>query len=122
MQYIYHSLVEPVLLDNTITENNNHVFKVRASSASNLILPLTEDCWLIINPQLDEKNVLEESFRTLLGRWSNGGGAKYKIIDVDEEDISLSDLLSSIIYMDSTLGSVNLIFYHTLVMHIYKYI
>ena len=30
---------------------------------------------------------------TLLGRWSNGGGVKYKIIDIDGIEISLSDLL-----------------------------
>jgi len=40
------------------------------------------------------KKVLEESFRTLLERRSNGGGVnKYKIIDVDGTEISLTELL-----------------------------
>jgi hypothetical protein len=40
------------------------------------ILPLTEDYRIIINAQLEEKKVLEESFRTLLEQRSNGGGKK----------------------------------------------
>ena len=57
------------------------------------ILPLTEDCRIIINNQLEEKNVLEENFRTLLERRSNGSGVKYKIIDIYGSEISLADLL-----------------------------
>jgi hypothetical protein len=58
------------------------------------ILPLTEDCRLIVSKPFDEKKVIEESFRTLLERRSKGGGVKYKIIDIDGLEISLSDLLN----------------------------
>ena len=57
------------------------------------ILSLTKDCRLIINHQFDERNVLVESFRTFLGRRSNGGGVKYKIIDIDGSEITLDELL-----------------------------
>ena len=55
------------------------------------ILSLTKDCRLIINHQFDERNVLVESFRTFLGRRSNGGGVKYKIIDIDDSEISIEN-------------------------------
>ena len=48
-----------------------------------------------------EKN-LEESFRTLLGRRSNGGGVKYKIIDVDGTEISLTDVLERYFLVKTT--------------------
>lgn len=56
-------------------------------------LPLTEDCRLIINKPFDEKNVLEESLGTLSRRRRNGGDSKYKIIDVDGSELSISQLL-----------------------------
>src|SRR3954447_9979789 len=63
------------------------------------ILPLTEDCRLIINNQLDEKKVLEESFRTLLRRRSNGGVVnKYKIIKINGSEISVSELLEKFFF------------------------
>jgi len=66
------------------------------------ILPLTEEgCRLIINKPFDEKNVLEESFRTLLGRRSNGGGVKYKIIDIDGTELSISDLLDRYFFSEN---------------------
>ena len=58
------------------------------------VLPLTDDCRLVLNKSFDEKNVLEGSFRTIIERRSNGGGVnKYKIIDIDGSEISLTDLL-----------------------------
>jgi hypothetical protein len=36
------------------------------------VLPTIEDCHLILNQPFDKKNVLEESFGTLLERRSNG--------------------------------------------------
>ena len=63
------------------------------NSLSFSLLPLTEDCRLILNKHLDEKKVLEESFITLLERRSNGGGSKYKIIDIDGYELTLDDLL-----------------------------
>ena len=40
---------------------------------SSSLLPLTEDCRLILSKPLDEKKVLEESFRTIIEQRSNGG-------------------------------------------------
>ena len=40
---------------------------------SSSLLPLTDDCRLILSKPFDEKNLLEESFRTLLERRSNEG-------------------------------------------------
>jgi hypothetical protein len=58
------------------------------------MLPLTEDCRLILNQSFDEKDLLEESFRTIIERRSNGGEVnKYKIIDIDGSGLSLSELL-----------------------------
>ncbi len=69
------------------------------------ILPLTEDCRLIVNNTFDEKNVLEDSFRTIIERRSKGGGVKYKIIDIDGSEISLTELLDryyfSVVYHTS---------------------
>src|SRR3954447_19029086 len=84
-----------------INGKENLYYPVNQENEDNVsILPLTEDCRLIINNQLDEKNVLEESFRTLLGRRSNGGVVKYKIIDIDGKEISLTDLLESYFFSD----------------------
>ena len=48
-----------------------------------------------------EKN-LEESFRTLLGRRSNGGGVnKYTIIDIDGTEISLTDVLERYFFSEN---------------------
>jgi hypothetical protein len=50
----------------------------------------------------DERSVLEESFRTLLGRRSNGGGVnKYKIIDIDGKEISLFELLDKYFFSEN---------------------
>jgi hypothetical protein len=57
------------------------------------ILPLIEDCRLILSQSFDEKKVLEESLETLSRRRRNGGEGKYKIIDVDGAEISINDLL-----------------------------
>jgi hypothetical protein len=58
---------------------------------------LLEDCRLILDKPFDEKNVLVEGFRTLLGQGSNGGGdensKKYKIIEIDRTELSISELL-----------------------------
>ena len=60
--------------------------------------PLTEDCRLILTKHFEEKKVLEESLEQLLGRRSNGGegNRKYKIIDIDNSELSLDDLLINI--------------------------
>ena len=62
---------------------------------SNSLLPLTEDCRLILSKPFDEKKVLEESFRTIIEQRSNegGGNRKYKIIDIDGSELSISELL-----------------------------
>ena len=57
------------------------------------MFPLTEDCRLILNQPFDEKKVLEESLETLSRRRSNGGGVKYKIIDIDGTELDTQDLL-----------------------------
>ncbi len=62
------------------------------------LLPLTEDCRLILSMPFDEKNVLVESFITIIEQRSNGGEGsinnnKYKIIDIDGSDLSISELL-----------------------------
>lgn len=48
---------------------------------------------LIINQPFDEKDVLEESFRILLGQRSKWGGVKYKTIDIEGEEMSIDRLL-----------------------------
>jgi len=73
------------------------------------ILSLTEDCRIIINTQLKEKNVLEESFRTLLERRSNGYGVKYKIIDIDGSEMSLTDLLEIYFFSENHHTSCSII-------------
>jgi hypothetical protein len=72
--------------------NNNSDTDNRLSSS---LLPLTEDCRLILNKPCDEKNVLEESFITIIEQRSNEGvvNNKYKIIDIDGSEISISELL-----------------------------
>jgi hypothetical protein len=57
------------------------------------VLPLTEDCRLILNKPFVEKKVLEESFRTIIEQRSNEGGNKYKIIDIDGSELDIGDLL-----------------------------
>jgi hypothetical protein len=57
------------------------------------LFPLTEDCRLILSKPFDEKKVLEESLETLLERRRNGGGAKYKIVDTDGSEMSLSTVI-----------------------------
>jgi len=86
-----------------INGKENLYYLVNQENESNAsILPLTEDCRLIINKPLNEKKVLEESFRTLIGRRSNGGGVnKYKIIDIDSSDISLNDLLERYFFSEN---------------------
>jgi hypothetical protein len=71
--------------------NNNDTENGLPFSSS--LLPLTEDCRLILNQPFDEKNVLEESFRIIIEQRSNRGENKYKIIDVDGSELSISDLL-----------------------------
>ena len=66
------------------------------NSLSVSLLPLTEDCRLILNKPFDEKNVLEESLGTLSRRRSNVGvvdSNKYKIIDIDGAELSINRLL-----------------------------
>ena len=65
------------------------------------VLPLTDDCRLVLNKSFDEKDVLEESYRTLLGRRSNGGEVKYKIIDIDSSEISLTALLERYFFSEN---------------------
>jgi hypothetical protein len=60
---------------------------------STSIFPITEDCRLILNQPFDERNVLEESFRTIVERRRDGDGVKYKIIDIDGSELSIDDLL-----------------------------
>jgi hypothetical protein len=57
------------------------------------MLLLTEYCRLIVNQPFDEKNVLIESFRTIIEQRSKEGDSKYKIIDIDGSELSISDLI-----------------------------
>jgi ribosomal protein S25 len=95
--YLRHLTKQGVInsVPSVINGKENIYYPVNQENEDNvLILPLTEDCRLIINNQLDEKNVLEESLETLSRRRSNGGVVnKYKIIDIDGSEISLTDLL-----------------------------
>ena len=79
----------------------NLYYPVNQDNKTLSILPLTEDSRLIINKSLDEKNVIEESFRTLLGRRSNGGVVKYKIIDIDGSELSVSELLKRYFFSEN---------------------
>ena len=81
----------------------NLYYPVNQENESNVsILPLTDDCRLIINKPFDENGVIEESFRTLIGRRSNGGGVnKYKIIDIDGSEISLTELLERYFFSEN---------------------
>ena len=57
------------------------------------MLPLTEDGRLILTKYFDEKKVLEESLVKLSGRRGNGCRSKYKIIDMNSTELSLSVLI-----------------------------
>src|SRR6476659_1631075 len=82
--HIYENYLRPLTKQGVINSTRsvingkeNLYYPVNPENESNVsILPLTEDCRLIINNQFDGKNVLEESFRTLLERRSNGGWGK----------------------------------------------
>ena len=87
-EYLYY----PVNIEN---ENNSTLS----------ILPLTEDCRLILSQPFDEKKVLEDSLETLSRRRSNGGGVKYKIIDTDGSELETQDLLEKYFF--------NKEYYHT---------
>jgi hypothetical protein len=66
------------------------------NSSSSSLLPLTEDCRLILSKPFDEKKVLEESFRTIIEQRSNegdGNSKKYKIIDIDGLELSVYELV-----------------------------
>ncbi len=82
------------------------------NSLPNSLLPLTEDCRLILNKPFEEKNILEESFVTLLGRRSNeaGDGSKYKIIDIDRSELSLDDLIEKYFFNQIHHTSCSVIF------------
>jgi hypothetical protein len=87
--------------------NENLYYPVNVDDIENLssaILPLTEDGRLIINKSYDEKKVLEESFRTIIEQRSKEGGdensKKYKIIDIDGSELSISDLLERYFFSD----------------------
>ena len=71
--------------------NNNDTENGLPSS----LLSLTEDCRLILSKPFDEKNILEDSFRTIIEQRSNegGGNRKYKIIDTDGSELSIPDLI-----------------------------
>ena len=79
---IYENYLRPLtkqgLINHTrsvLNRKENLYYPVSQENEDNLsILPLAEDCHLIISKPFDEKNVLEESFRTLLERRSNGVG------------------------------------------------
>jgi hypothetical protein len=74
---------------NDDTENGLPIF-------SSSLLPLTEDCRLILTQPFDEKKILEESFRTIIEQRSKDGdenSKKYKIIDTNGSEISVDDLL-----------------------------
>jgi hypothetical protein len=77
------------------------------------ILPLTDDCRLILNKPFDEKNVLEESFRTIIEQRSKEGGdensKKYKIIDIDGSELSVSELLERYFFSDRYPSSCSVI-------------
>jgi hypothetical protein len=109
--HIYENYLRPLTKQGVINSvrsvingKENLYYPVNQENESNAsILPLTEeDCRLIINKSFDEKNVLEESFRTLLGRRSNWGGVnKYKVIDIDASEISLTDLLERYFFSEN---------------------
>src|SRR4051812_47467275 len=88
--HIYENYLRPLIKQGIINSvrsiingKENLYYTVNQENDDNIsVLPLTEDCRLIINNQLDEKKLLEDSFRRLLGRRSNGGVVKYKIIDI----------------------------------------
>jgi hypothetical protein len=97
--HIYGNYLRPLIKEGVINSDpsiingkENLYYPVNQENESNAsILSLTKDCRLIINHQFDERNVLVESFRTFLGRRSNGGGVKYKIIDIDDSEISIEN-------------------------------
>src|SRR6478672_5134174 len=107
--HIYENYLRPLTKQGVINSSRsvingkeNLYYPVNQENESNAsILPLTEDCRLIINKPLNEKKVLEESFRTLLERRSNGGGVKYKFIDIDSSDISLTALLERYFFSEN---------------------
>jgi hypothetical protein len=74
------------------------------------LLPLTDDCRLILNKPFDEKNVLEESLGTLSRRRSNGGVVKYKIIDIDGAELSINRLLEKYFFSKEYHTSCSVIF------------
>jgi hypothetical protein len=128
LRYIYYYLLEAKVSNSSIYENylrpltkhgiinsvrsvingkENLYYPVNQENEDNTsILPLTEDCRLIINKPLNEKDVLEESFRTLLGRRSNGSGVKYKIIDIDAIDLSLFDFFGRYFFIERMVLSI----------------
>jgi hypothetical protein len=110
--HIYENYLRPLTKQGVINSvrsvingKENLYYPVNQENESNAsMLPLTEeDCRLIINKSFDEKNVLVESFRTLIERRSNGGGVnKYKIIYIDASEISLTDLLEKYFLVKTT--------------------
>jgi len=88
--------------------NENLYYPVNVDDIENLssaILPLTEDGRLIINKSYDEKKVLEESFRTIIEQRSKEGGdenssKKYKIVDIDGSELSISNLIEKYFFSD----------------------
>jgi hypothetical protein len=115
--HIYENYLRPLTKQGVINSvrsvingKENLYYPVNQENESKTsILPLTEDCRLIINNQFDEKNVLEESFKTLIERRSNGGGVKYKIIDTDDSEITLTDLLERYFFSENHYPSCSVI-------------
>jgi hypothetical protein len=84
------------------------------------LLPLTEDCRLILNQTFDEKKVLEESFRTIIEQRSKEGDSKYKIIDTDDSELSIDDLLEKYFFSAEHPTSCSVIlqkFYNNTIEH-----
>ncbi len=102
--YVYENYLRPLIKQGVINSaqsvinGKEHIYyPVNCGNGDNdmsiLTFSLTEDCRLILNKPFDEKKVLEESLRTLLIRRSNGCGIKYKIIDIDNSELSVEGLL-----------------------------
>ncbi|MER5174627.1 MAG: hypothetical protein ABJB76_08505 [Candidatus Nitrosocosmicus sp.] len=103
-------------------ENLYYPVNIGNDDLSTFLFHLTEDCRLIMNKPFDKKKVLEESFRTLLGRRSNEGVVdnKYKIIDIDNTELSLVDLLEKYFFNSNhhhTACSVILKFHNNIIEH-----